>query len=153
MKFKFPKLSEHTIKLIIGALALFVLGYFLGLMTTTVEGFQGQGNCPNVDMSMYMLKTECPPQPDMSKYILKSAVPKCPPCISSCSKPCKIGACPPCPRPRCPTCPPCEQKPCPPCADCPRPRCPEPEVKVVTKYREPAHMPRPALTSISAFNI
>ena len=104
-------------------------------------------------MSMYMLKTECPPQPDMSKYILKSAVPKCPPCISSCSKPCDIGKCPPCPRPRCPTCPKCEQKPCPPCADCPRPRCPEPEVRVVTTYNEPENMPRPMLSSIGGFNL
>jgi len=45
---------------------------------------------PRPDMSKYMLKTECPPQPDMSKYVLKSSVPKCPPCISTCSKPCKI---------------------------------------------------------------
>jgi hypothetical protein len=56
--------------------------------------------CP--DMRQYMLKSECPAPPDMSRYILKSAVPPCPPCISTCSKPCKIGDCPPCPRPRCP---------------------------------------------------
>jgi hypothetical protein len=57
-------------------------------------------SCP--DMSQYMLKSNCPATPDMSKYMLKTAAPVCPPCITTCNKPCKIGECPPCPRIRCP---------------------------------------------------
>lgn len=107
--------------------------------------------CPPLpDMSRYMLKTECPAPPDMSKYILKSAVPACPPCISTCNKPCKIGECPPCPRPRCPvvTCP--EPRACPPCAPVEPPRCPDP--KVTCKADFPPEEPwtvRPLLASIS----
>lgn len=81
-----------------------------------------------VDMSKYMLKTECPAHPDMSKYVLKTEVPKCPPCICSCRKPCKVGKCPPCPRPRCP---PQRKAVCAPCPACPEPqpcKCPEPEI-------------------------
>lgn len=103
---------------------------------------------PQPDLSRYMLKSECPAPPDMSRYILKSAVPSCPPCISTCNKPCKIGECPPCPRPRCPvvTCP--EPKSCPPCAPVEPPRCPEPVVKCKADYvPEEPWMVRPLLSS------
>lgn len=107
--------------------------------------------CPPMpDMSRYMLKEECPPQPDMSKYVLKSSVPACPPCISTCSKPCKIGECPPCPRPRCPTvqCP--EPKACPACPAVSCPPCAEPKIQCKAAY-EPADPIRPMLSSTSAF--
>lgn len=107
--------------------------------------------CPPLpDMSKYMLKTECPPQPDMSKYVLKTSVPSCPPCISTCSKPCKIGACPPCPRPRCPTvkCP--EPMPCPACPSVQVQSCPEPNIQCNAKYEE-ANRVRPMLASTSTF--
>jgi hypothetical protein len=107
--------------------------------------------CPALpDMSRYMLKSECPAPPDMSKYILKSAVPPCPPCISTCNKPCKIGECPPCPVVRCPVveCP--EPKACPPCAPVEPPRCPEPKVTCKANYQpEEPWMVRPMLASIS----
>ncbi len=107
--------------------------------------------CPSMpDMSRYMLKSECPAPPDMSKYILKSAVPPCPPCISTCNKPCKIGECPPCPVTRCPvvSCPP--PTTCPPCAAVEPPRCPEPQVSCKAKYEpEEPWMVRPLLSSIS----
>ena len=106
---------------------------------------------PQPDMCRYMLKTECPAPPDMSRYILKSAVPACPPCISTCNKPCKIGACPPCPPPqRCPVvvCP--EPKSCPPCAPVEPPRCPEPKVSCKAKYEpEDPWMVRPLMSTIS----
>ena len=105
---------------------------------------------PQPDMSRYMLKSECPAPPDMSRYILKSAVPACPPCISTCNKPCKIGSCPPCPRPRCPvvTCP--EPKECPPCAPVEPPRCPEPKVSCKANYEpEEPWLVRPLLASTS----
>ncbi len=84
--------------------------------------------CP--DMSLYMLKTECPPTPDLSKYVLKSSIPKQQPVIidnSACQK--NAGECPPCPRPRCPEvkCP--APTVCPPPAPCPRPVCPPTTVK------------------------
>ena len=104
---------------------------------------------PQPDLSRYILKTECPTPPDMSRYILKSAVPACPPCISTCNKPCKIGECPPCPRPRCPvvTCP--EPKACAPCAPVEPPRCPEPSVTCKAKYEpESPWLVRPMLSSI-----
>ena len=107
--------------------------------------------CPPMpDMSKYMLKTECPPQPDMSKYVLKSSVPKCPPCISTCSKPCKIGECPPCPRPRCPVvkCP--EPRACPACPAVQCAPCPEPNIKCKAAY-EPGTPVRPMLASTSTF--
>ncbi len=107
--------------------------------------------CPPMpDMSKYMLKSECPPQPDMSKYVLKSSVPSCPPCISTCSKPCKIGECPPCPRPRCPTvqCP--EPKACPACPAVSCPPCAEPKIQCKAAY-EPRDAVRPMLSSTSAF--
>jgi hypothetical protein len=108
--------------------------------------------CPGQpDMSRYMLKSECPAPPDMSRYVLKSSVPSCPPCISTCNKPCKIGECPPCPRPRCPvvTCP--EPKSCAPCAAVEPPRCPEPKVSCKADYQrdEEPWMVRPLLASIS----
>lgn len=109
--------------------------------------------CPGLpDMSRYMLKTECPSQPDMSKYVLKSTVPKCPPCISTCSKPCKIGECPPCPRPRCPVanCP--EPKPCPACPAVQVAACPEPKVQCKAAY-EPNSKVRPMLASTSQFGL
>lgn len=109
--------------------------------------------CPGIpDMSRYMLKTECPSQPDMSKYVLKSTVPKCPPCISTCSKPCKIGECPPCPRPRCPVpnCP--EPKPCPACPAVQVAACPEPKVQCKAAY-EPNTKVRPMLASTSQFGL
>jgi hypothetical protein len=107
--------------------------------------------CPPMpDMSKYMLKTECPPLPDMSKYVLKSSVPKCPPCISTCSKPCKIGECPPCPRSRCATvnCP--EPKACPACPAAMCAPCPEPSIKCKANY-EPSTPVRPMLASTSTF--
>jgi hypothetical protein len=107
--------------------------------------------CPPMpDMSKYMLKTECPPQPDMSKYVLKSSVPACPPCISTCTKPCKIGECPPCPRPRCPVvkCP--EPKACAPCPAATCAPCPEPDIKCKASY-QPATPVRPMLASTSTF--
>jgi len=107
--------------------------------------------CPPMpDMSKYMLKTECPPLPDMSKYTLKSSVPKCPPCISTCSKPCKIGECPPCPRPRCPIvkCP--EPRSCPACPAAQCEPCPEPNIKCKASY-EPGTPVRPMLASTSTF--
>ena len=109
--------------------------------------------CPAMpDMSRYMLKTECPASPDMSKYVLKSSVPKCPPCISTCSKPCKIGECPPCPRPRCPVanCP--DPKPCPACPDVQVAACPEPRVQCKAQY-EPENKVRPMLASTAAFGL
>jgi hypothetical protein len=104
------------------------------------------------DMTRYMLKTECPAQPDMSKYVLKSSVPKCPPCISSCSKPCKIGECPPCPRPRCPVvkCP--DPKPCQACPPVQVAPCPEPNVQCKAQY-EPNNQVRPMLASTAAFGL
>lgn len=107
--------------------------------------------CPPMpDMSKYMLKTECPSQPDMSKYVLKSSVPQCPPCISTCSKPCKIGECPPCPRPRCPIvkCP--EPKACPACPAAQCAPCPEPRIKCNAAYEPPTPV-RPMLASTSTF--
>lgn len=107
--------------------------------------------CPPMpDMSKYMLKTECPSQPDMSKYVLKSSVPQCPPCISTCSKPCKIGECPPCPRPRCPIvkCP--EPTACPACPAAQCAPCPEPKIKCNAAY-EPSTPVRPMLASTSTF--
>ncbi len=107
--------------------------------------------CPPLpDMSKYMLKTECPPQPDMSKYVLKTSVPACPPCISTCSKPCKIGECPPCPRPRCPTvkCP--EPKACPACPAVAVQACPEPNIQCNAKYDDASKV-RPMLASTSTF--
>jgi hypothetical protein len=109
--------------------------------------------CPPLpDMSKYMLKTECPPLPDMSKYVLKSAVPKCPPCISTCSKPCKIGECPPCPRPRCPVvkCP--DPKACPACPAAQCEPCPEPNIQCKARY-EPSNPVRPMLASTSTFGL
>jgi hypothetical protein len=107
--------------------------------------------CPPMpDMSKYMLKSECPPQPDMSKYVLKSSVPSCPPCISTCSKPCKIGECPPCPRPRCPTvqCP--EPKACPACPAVSCPPCQEPRVKCMADYDTTSRV-RPMLANTNTF--
>jgi hypothetical protein len=106
--------------------------------------------CPPLpDMSKYMLKTECPPLPDMSKYVLKSSVPKCPPCISTCSKPCKIGECPPCPRPRCPVvkCP--EPKACPACPAASCAPCPEPNIQCKADYQN--YNVRPMLASTNTF--
>jgi hypothetical protein len=106
--------------------------------------------CPPMpDMSKYMLKTECPPLPDMSKYVLKSSVPKCPPCISTCSKPCKIGECPPCPRPRCPVvkCP--EPRSCPTCPAAQCAPCPEPNIRCKADY-QPGPV-RPMLASTNTF--
>jgi hypothetical protein len=107
--------------------------------------------CPPMpEMSKYMLKTECPPQPDMSKYVLKTSVPNCPPCISTCSKPCKIGECPPCPRPRCPVvqCP--EPKACPACPAAQCAPCPQPDIKCKASY-EPGTPVRPMLASTNTF--
>ena len=109
--------------------------------------------CPPLpDMSKYMLKTECPPLPDMSKYTLKSSVPKCPPCISTCSKPCKIGECPPCPRPRCPVvkCP--DPKSCPACPAAQCAPCPEPNIQCKAEY-QPTNPVRPMLASTSTFGL
>jgi len=106
--------------------------------------------CPPLpDMSKYMLKTECPPLPDMSKYVLKSSVPKCAPCISTCSKPCKIGECPPCPRPRCPVvkCP--EPKACPACPAASCAPCPEPNIQCKADYQN--YNVRPMLASTNTF--
>lgn len=112
-------------------------------------------SCPSLpDMARYMLKTECPPLPDMSKYVLKSSVPACPPCIATCSKPCKIGDCPPCPRPRCPVvqCP--EPKACQPCPAARCEPCPEPRVTCKATSEPAGAAPwtvRPVLASTSVF--
>ena len=109
--------------------------------------------CPPLpDMSKYMLKTECPPLPDMSKYVLKSSVPKCPPCISTCSKPCKIGECPPCPRPSCPVvkCP--EPKACPACPAAQCAPCPEPDIQCKANYMQ-TNPVRPMLASTASFGL
>lgn len=114
-----------------------VLGSLLGYGVS--EGFSSgpRYRCKEyVDMSKYILKTECPPQPDMSLYVLKSEVPPCPPCICGCNKPCKdAGKCPPCPRPRCPP----QRTPvCPACPACPEPvpmKCPRPEIIIKEKIR------------------
>jgi hypothetical protein len=109
--------------------------------------------CPPLpDMTRYMLKTECPPLPDMSKYVLKSSVPKCPPCISTCSKPCKIGECPPCPRPRCPVvkCP--DPKACPACPAAQCAPCPEPAIQCKANYNSNVPV-RPMLASTSAYGL
>lgn len=102
-----------------------------------------------IDMSKYMLKTECPPMPNMREYVHKSKIPKCPPCVCSCRKPCNIGKCPPCPRPRCPPPRKCH---CKPCAPCPQPtpmRCPEPEIVIKEVHKKSSsHSPRPALSPI-----
>ena len=107
--------------------------------------------CPPIpDMSRYMLKTECPAVPDMSKYVLKTSIPSCPPCIASCSKPCKIGECPPCPRARCPVvqCP--EPKACPACPSAVCEPCAEPDIKCKASY-EPRNTVRPMLASSSVY--
>ena len=107
--------------------------------------------CPAMpDMSRYMLKTECPPIPDMSKYTLKTSIPSCPPCIATCTKPCKIGECPPCPRARCPVvnCP--EPKPCPSCPTAMCSPCPEPDIKCKASY-ESGPSVRPMLASTRTF--
>lgn len=166
--------------LFLGAVFVFIVGYMIGVRRNRMqEGFEGRAvetsetisssaNCPSPDpskwvlkatvppcppmpdMTKYMLKTECPPQPDMSKYVLKSSVPNCPPCISTCNKPCKIGECPPCPRPRCPIvqCP--EPKSCPACPAAYCKPCPEPRVQCKAAY-EPAQPVRPMLSSTSTF--
>ena len=153
---------------------VFLLGYFFGRRSLTVESREGYEDalntgcpepdpskwvlkatvppCPPLpDMSKYMLKTECPPQPDMSKYVLKSSVPPCPPCISTCSKPCKIGECPPCPRPRCPTtrCP--DPKPCPACPAVNVEPCAEPKINCKAQYDAGADTVRPMLSSTRTF--
>ena len=157
-----------------------VIGYYLGKRRIPTEGFQDKcgrpvcprgGSCPPCpepnpdkwvlkatvppcppmpDMSKYMLKTECPSLPDMSKYVLKSSVPQCPPCISTCTKPCKIGECPPCPRPRCPVvkCP--EPRSCPACPEMRCSPCPEPAIKCNAAY-EPSTPVRPMLASTNTF--
>lgn len=164
------KIGMYTTPIVIAA---FFVGSYIGsrlvAAPAAAEGFEGVGSsCPDPDpslwvlkatvppcppmpdMSKYMLKTECPPLPDMSKYVLKSSVPKCPPCISTCSKPCKIGECPPCPRPRCPVvkCP--EPKACPACPVATCAPCPEPKVKCNATY-EPADPVRPMLASTATF--
>ena len=129
-------------------LASFAVGCLLTyVLLTRREGFN---SCP--DMSNYMLKTECPPLPDMSKYVLKSGVPKCPPCISTCSKPCKIGDCPPCPRPRCPVvkCP--DPKACPACPAAQCEPCPEPNIQCKAAY-QPGNPVRPMLASTASFGL
>lgn len=127
-----------------------VIGY--GASGPTNEGFGTKRyKCKEyIDMSKYMLKTECPPMPNLNDYVLKKDVPKCPPCICSCKKPCNIGKCPPCPRPRCPPPRKCH---CKPCAPCPQPvpmRCPEPEIviKEVHKKSDSWGGPRPALSPL-----
>lgn len=164
------------IKTVLIVLIALIIGYYIGKTNKRLEGFGTEGMCrksdcgpcpepdpskwvlkatvppcpPMPDMSKYMLKTECPPLPDMSKYVLKSSVPHCPPCISTCSKPCKIGECPPCPRPRCPVvrCP--DPKPCPACPSVQCAPCPEPRVKCNATYDSETPV-RPMLASTSAF--
>jgi hypothetical protein len=165
---------------ILSIILMFLIGYFIGTRRGAVhisipEAFEDSGiteellaKCPEPDpskwvlkatvppcpplpdMSKYMLKTECPPQPDMSKYVLKTSVPACPPCISTCSKPCKIGSCPPCPRPRCPTvkCP--EPKACPACPAVSCPPCEEPRVQCRAEYETTSQV-RPMLSSTRTF--
>lgn len=130
-----------------------LLGSMIGYgVASPSEGFSTKRyQCKEyIDMSKYMLKTECPPMPDLNDYVLKRDVPKCPPCICSCKKTCNIGKCPPCPRPRCPIP---RKTYCKPCAPCPQPtpmRCPEPEIviKEVHKPRQSMDGPRPALAPL-----
>jgi len=126
-----------------------MLAFLLGCVVTYVitkrnEGFQG-----GPDMSMYMLKTECPPVPDLSQYVLKSSIPKPQPVIidnSQCKK--DAGECPPCPRPRCPEvkCPPPTK--CAPPAPCPRPVCPPTVVKCKSEETSQSTV-RPFLAPLS----
>jgi hypothetical protein len=127
----------------------------MGLGYTVSEGFQSgdarRYRCREyIDMSKYMLKTECPALPNMEEYVKKSEVPPCPPCICSCSKPCNVGKCPPCPRVRCPA----ERTAkCPPCPECPAVRaspCPQPEIviKEVQTDRGGPWRVRPAISPI-----
>lgn len=168
--------KSHATAAFVAILALiFVLGYLFGRRSVVVESKEGfaenplNASCPEPDpsrwvlkatvppcpplpdMSKYMLKTECPPQPDMSKYVLKTSVPSCPPCISTCSKPCKIGECPPCPRPRCPVtkCP--DPKPCPSCPTVNVEPCAEPKIQCKAQYEESADAVRPMLSSTRTF--
>ena len=145
----FVKLSMIQLLLILaGALALGMIGG----MSQNIEPFTQKGRyaCREyVDMSKYMLKTECPPQPNMSDYIHKSKVPPCPPCICGCSKPCKVGKCPPCPRPRCPPQRAVKCPECPPCAKIQPPRCPEPNVIIKTVRGSDSGPVRPALDPIA----
>ena len=166
--------------LVLSCILFFLIGYLLGRKQAPIvsvpvrspsvkEGYQNQTQTqttpdpskwvmrstvppcpPQPDMTRYMLKTECPPQPDMSKYVLKSSVPACPPCISTCSKPCKIGQCPPCPRARCPTmkCP--DPKPCPSCPNVNVEACPEPNVQCNARY-ESVDSVRPMLANTSTY--
>lgn len=104
---------------------------------------------PEIDLSKYMLKTECPSVPDMSKYVLKSSIPKQTPCVCVNSKPAKVGACPP-PQ-RCPTCPPPpDPKPCPACPEVIVKPCDSPKINCKAEYK-PEGGPRPMLSSMSAF--
>lgn len=163
--------------LLLAAILLVLVGYAIGMRQSKAarrEGFEDheveyiKERCPEPDaskwvlkatvppcpplpdMSKYMLKTECPPQPDMSKYVLKTSVPACPPCISTCSKPCKIGGCPPCPRPRCPIvkCP--EPTTCPACPAVQVQACPEPNIQCNAKY-DASNKVRPMLASTNTF--
>ena len=119
-------------------------------------GNQGSSNILNtMDMSSYMLKTECPPVPDLSKYVLKASIPKPQPVIIDNSK-CKgdAGECPPCPRPRCPVvkCPPPTK--CPTPAPCPRPLCPPTVVKCKSEETtQPTVRPFLAPLNMSGFGL
>lgn len=125
-------------------LAFLAGGLVVYLLMNVREGFQS-----DIDMSRYMLKTECPPVPDLSKYVLKSSIPPQQPIIidTSADQKDKCGECPPCPRPRCPEvkCPP--PTACPAPAPCPRQTCPETVVKC--KAKEVDHSPvRPFLAPL-----
>jgi hypothetical protein len=132
---------------------MIVLAFVLGCVATYFvmksrrEGFQD--GCP--DMSLYMLKTECPPVPDLSQYVLKSSIPPPQPIIidTSADMDKKCGDCPPCPRPRCPEvkCPP--PTICPACPPCPRPSCPATKVKCKAEEADPSPV-RPFLAPMSS---
>jgi hypothetical protein len=134
----------------LGAILLFVVGYFLGLKQRPVaERFtdalpsdapkqpSSLERCPEPDSSKWVLKTTvppCPPLPDMSKYMLKTECPPQPDMSKYVLKT-SVPACPPCIS----TCSkPCKIGECPPC---PRPRCP------VTKC--PDQKPCPACPSVN----
>jgi len=138
------------LQLVLVLVIALVIGFMSGV-SMNVEPFVQRSRyaCRDyIDMSKYMLKTECPPQPNMNDYVHKSKIPPCPPCICGCSKPCKVGKCPPCPRPRCP---PQRQMKCPDCPACPAiqpPRCPEPEVIIKEVRHSKPWSVRPALDPI-----
>lgn len=142
------KISSKLIFLVLGT---FVLGLFLGKITTSTalvvqENFSSRGasnNCGTCKKktpcgcaaNTKQVVLTCPQMPDMSKYVLKATVPPCP-SLPDLSKYMLKTECPPYPdmskyvlKSSVPKCPPCIascSKPCKigTCPPCPRPRCP-----------------------------